>query len=135
MKPLKRLVVHVFIALTLTTEAVGATFPDAVRCSYVWLAVKSSGQSLGRIDLYNYGIERMAWYAGYIRAQEGNAAFASYVMQTAEQFIVMGAKMSYALDEGWKTGNRPLYNSVVKEAVGCDQKLEVRPVTTFISQW
>ncbi len=135
---LGRLLVHfawvILVANTSTAFAAG-NYQDAVRCSYTWLAVKNSGQNLGRQDLLSYGTERMAWYSGFIRGQEGNAAFANYVVQTAQQFILLGAKMSYALDEGWKTGNRSLYNSVIREAIGCDQTMEVRPVVTNITYW
>ncbi len=131
MRTLLSIALAITLAITAPTsraQIIDPSYETISRCFFVYAPINQLGRDLPQEQLYQFGQPRIAWLAGYVKANQNNPAFKQVFESSLNRNKKMATQLENSLRQALATKNQRQFSAVIDQAVACDHALGIKTI-------
>ena len=125
-KNLTCITVLIMLFLSAPSKSAPLNFKTVSKCFFIYAPITEAGRDMNIPSIFTYGQKRMAWFMGFMKANEKNEKFT----YTFEVNLNKNKEFAIALEEQFRSSikNQQLesFDEIISFANGCDRFLGIK---------
>jgi len=120
------MVVLMMLFLSTPSKSAPLNFKTVSKCFFIYAPITETGRDMNLPSIFTYGQKRMAWYMGFMKANEDNEKFTS----AFDVNLKKNKGFAIALEKQFRTSirkqQRNNFDEIISFANGCDRFLGIK---------